>query len=360
MEGDTYTKVVDSLTLLCLRGQELSSINDLDLLLNRILETSLEICNARAASILLIDESSNELYFKAALGEKGDEVKKIRFDANKGIAGWVAQNRTALIVNDTSSDPRHFKDIDQMVDFRTEKLICVPILWKGQLIGVIEVLNKINGQDFTEQDIEYLTILSNQAGSSLHIATMMGKLQNFFVNMLEIMMMATETLASHQGHSVKVARLATRIAREMEIPKKLFEEIYYASLIHDIGQIKVSRDQIMGGEKMVPILGAEMIRPIKMLKSISTIVKHLNERWDGSGFPDGLSGEQIPLGSRIIALAEEYIEWIEESSYRKQFDPYFQDDFFRRIVRTHDPQVVEAFKALRKKGREKQFTLQTA
>ena len=351
MKSEKNEQVIDNLTLLCLRGQELSSISDLDSLLNRILETALEICNAEAASILVLDKSTNELFFKATVGEKANHVKKFRLKADKGIAGWVAENKRPAIVNDILSDSRHFKYIDDMVGYKTRNLICIPILWKNEMIAVMEALNKKDNLDFTEQDLEYLTILCNQAGASLHITGMMEKLQNFFVNMLEIMMMATETLGSNQGHSVRVARLATKIAREMGVSEKEYKDIYYASLIHDIGQIKVARDQIVGGERLIPILGAEMIRPINMLKSISRLVEHHHERWNGSGSPRGLKDGEIPLGSRIIGLAEEYIEWIEEESYKRQYDPYFQDDFFRQAAKIHDPDVLEAFKTIRKRER---------
>lgn len=351
MDADKKSLVIDNLTLLCTRGQELSSISDLDSLLNRILETALEICDSSAASMLLLDRATDELYFKAALGTKAEAVKKIRFNKHKGIAGWVADNRKSVIVNDISQDPRHYQYIDQVVEYRTEKLICVPILWKNEVIGVMQTLNKNDGNDFTEQDLEYLTILANQAGASLYITGMMQKLHNFFVNMLEIMMMATETLGTHQGHSVRVARLATKIAREMGVSDREYKDIYYASLIHDIGQIKVAKDRLVGGERLIPRLGADMLRPIKMLKSIARLVENHHERWDGSGSPEGLKGEDIPLGSRIIGIAEEYVEWMEEESYRKQFDPYFLDDFFRQVIKTHDPKVVEAFMSIRKRER---------
>lgn len=353
-------RVIDNLTLLCKRGQQLSSIDDLDVLLDEILKTACEISSAEASSVLLFDPFNNELFFRAASGPAKEKLKKMRFESNRGIAGWVFSNCKPVVANDISSDPRHYGYVDKAVNFKTRNLICVPILWENKVIGVLEVLNKQKNLEFSEQDMEYLTILANQAGASLHITSMVDRLHNFFVNMLEILMTATETLASNQGHSVRVARLATKIAREMNVTDKEYKDIYYASLIHDIGQIKVAREQIMGGEKLLPTLGAEMIRPIKMLRRIADIVEAHHERWDGSGFPRGLKGDQIPLGARIIGLAEEYEEWKEEEAYRNQYDPYLQNDFFRRIARTHDPRVIEAFKSVRKKDRQKLTSTKSA
>ncbi|MCE1247285.1 MAG: GAF domain-containing protein [Firmicutes bacterium] len=352
MQRDSENMVLDNLQRLCQRGQELASVSDLESLLNGILETALEMCNSSAASILKLDEKTGELYFKAVIDEKSEDLKKIRFDSSLGIAGWVIKNRESVIVNDVSSDPRHYKDIDHLINFSTKKMICVPVLWEDKIIGVMEVLNKNGDGPYTNQDLEYLTILANHAGASMHITEMMGNLQNFFVNMLEILMMATETLGFEQGHSVRIARLAMKIAREMGVSEKHYKEIYYASLIHDIGRIKVARDHIVGGERMIPALGAEMIKPVTMLKSLAPVLESHHERWDGSGFPKGMKGDEIPLGSRIIGLAEDYVEWIEEESFKNQYDPFLQDDFFRTINRIHDPSVVEAFKTIRRKDRE--------
>jgi response regulator RpfG family c-di-GMP phosphodiesterase len=103
---------------------------------------------------------------------------------------------------------------------------------------------------------------------------------------------------------------------------------------------------------MIPTLGAEMIKPVTMLRSLAPVLESHHERWDGSGYPKGIKGEEIPLGSRIIGLAEDYVEWIEEESFKNLYDPFLQDDFFRTINRIHDPSVVEAFKSIRKKDRE--------
>lgn len=352
MEGEKTNQVIDSLTLLCARGQELSSTNDLETLLNRVIDTAIEICHTEAVFIALaVDEKF--VYYKVTSSGKNGETQKYRLDDDANMSEWIKKLEKPVIVNNISTDSDDYRSMDGVSGVVTNKLMRIPILWEKNVIGVIQVANKENDENFTEQDLEYLTILSNQTGSSLHIATMMEKLHNFFINMLEIMMMATETLGSHQGHSVRVARIAMKIAREMGVSRKEYENIYYASLIHDIGQIKVARDQIVGGERLIPVLGAEMLRPIKMLNSIVEIVENYHERWDGSGFPKALKGDEIPLGAYIVGFAEEYVEWLEEESYRKQYDPYFQDEFFRRIKKTHNPKVVKAFKAVRRREREK-------
>jgi hypothetical protein len=353
MTRNRESRIVEKLTLLCSTGQELASINDRDILLEKLLDASLDMTNSAAASILMTDRKSEELYFRTAGGSDANRITKVRFRADKGIAGWVIKNREPVIVNDISRDPGHYGYIDKAVNYKTRKLICVPIIWENEVIGILEAINKKSRGGYNDQDLEFLTILANHAGSSMYIAEMFGKLQNFFVNMLELMMVASETLAVNPGHSVRVARLATRLAREIGVSEKEYREIYYASLIHDIGRIKIAKDQIVGGEKLIPSLGAEMIRPIIILQGISNLVESCEERWDGSGSPRGLHGAEIPLGARIIGLVEDFEKWKEEVAYHKQFEPLFHEDFYRKIERTHDPDLVQAFKDLRRKEREK-------
>ncbi|MFP4497196.1 MAG: HD-GYP domain-containing protein [Vulcanimicrobiota bacterium] len=342
-------KKIDSLTLLCTRGQELTSVNDLDTLLDNILATAAEITDSVSSSVMLFDKEKNELYFKAVAGEKSYQLKKIRFPADRGIAGYIVKTRENVIIEDVSQDPRHFKGVDEQIEFETRTLAGVPIIWENDVLGVIEAINKKNDNNFTQQDIEYLTILANQAGASIYITNMLETLQNFFVNMLEILMMATETFGGNHGHAVKVARLATKIAREIGATEKEYRELYYSALIHDLGRIRIAKDQIVGGERLIPKLGGEMLRPIKMLKNISKIIEAHHERWDGSGYPGNLMGEEIPLPARILAFAEAFEEFREEGAYRRHFDPYYQDEFFKKEVKSHDPRIVKAFKNLRKK-----------
>lgn len=340
-------KIIDGLSMLCKTGQDLSSARDVDELLEKIMKSVKEICDCDASSILLMDEATNELYFKVALGSKGEQVRRLRFPADQGIAGWVATNRQPLIVNDVKSDPRHLMRIDVQSTYETKSIACVPVMWENKVIGVIQALNKHNNQLFTDDDIRYLTILANQSSIAINNARNMENQQNFFVNIMEILVQAIEAQNPlYEGHSIRIARIATSIAREMGITGKEYENIYYASLIHDIGKLKLYNASLEESYRMYPVLGAEMIRPIKILEDVAPIIEAHHERWDGSGFPNGLKGEEIPLGARIVGIAEAYEEWALEmrEQQKENFGLY---DFLNQSPGAFDPKAVQVLVRLK-------------
>jgi signal transduction histidine kinase/putative methionine-R-sulfoxide reductase with GAF domain len=148
----------------------LSSTLDLKEVLSKIMELAMEIVKSEASSILLLDEKTNELVFDVALGEKGDQVKQIRLKVGEGIAGWVAKEKKPLIINDVSKDPRWAQRIDEQADFKTKSMIAVPLIYKGRTLGVMEVINRYDGGDFTGTDLMVLEAFTAQAAICIETA----------------------------------------------------------------------------------------------------------------------------------------------------------------------------------------------
>jgi putative nucleotidyltransferase with HDIG domain len=303
-------KTEDIFKTLCEIGKDLSATMDLDELLTKIMEGAKQICDVRADSILLLDKKKNELYFRIALGEKGEEIKRIVLPVGEGVAGWVAKSGQPLIVNDVNSDPRFSKKVDEITKLKTKSILCVPIKFKEEILGVIEVLNKFSDEEFTEQDLQYLTVLASQAAVALNNSQLMDELHNFFVNTIEILVVAIEALEPEsKGHALRVARLATAMARQLKFNQKDYEDLYYAALIHDIGKLKIQEPkQQLGIISLHPTIGAEMVKEIKLLQGTIPLIKSHHEREDGKGYPEGLKGEEIPLGGGILAIAEDFEE----------------------------------------------------
>lgn len=306
-------KTLDALTLLSNSGQELSAITDLDELLKKIMEITKHITNSDASSILLLDSATNELYFKIALGEKGEKIKWMRFPADQGIAGWVATNKKSLIVDDVKKDPRHLGAIDEKSTYQTKSLACVPVVSENELIGVIQALNKSDEQKYTDEDIKYLTILASQAAVAIHNARVMKNLQNFYINMVEFMVNSIESATpTPKGHCLRVARTATSIARKLGITGKEYENIYYASMVHDIGKISLAKMPIADIEVLHPQAGSSLFSQIAIFKDIAPLIEAHHERIDGSGFPNMLTGNDMTLAAKILSFAEAYEHWKEE------------------------------------------------
>lgn len=151
-------------------GNLMTEIVDLKQLLNMILIESKEVVGAEASSLLLYDEKADDLYFEVALGEKGEQVKVIRLKIGEGIAGACAKERRTLVVNDVARDKRHYKQADKLTQFKTRNILATPLVHKGKLIGVLEVLNKFDNQPFNESDVKVIEFFADHAAIAVENA----------------------------------------------------------------------------------------------------------------------------------------------------------------------------------------------
>lgn len=146
--------------------QQITSEENLFALLDQILYNALSVLRAEDGSLLLLDEETNELAFVLVHGDIRNELRGYRIKSDTGIAGWVARHREPLIVNNPRQDGRFSLDIDEEFSFVTRSILCVPMMARGKLIGVIELLNK-RDDEFTEADATMLLILGQVAAIAL-------------------------------------------------------------------------------------------------------------------------------------------------------------------------------------------------
>ncbi|MBN2554246.1 MAG: sigma 54-interacting transcriptional regulator [Spirochaetales bacterium] len=146
-------------------------------LLRTIIESATRLIQADASSLLLVNPENNKLYFEIALGPKGPEVQRFSVNMGEGIAGWVAANNRSLIVNDVQSDSRFFPDISEKINFPTKSILAVPMRVKDRCVGVIEIINKIGGGNFSEEDLEWLEIFAIQAAIAVQNSRSLQRVQ---------------------------------------------------------------------------------------------------------------------------------------------------------------------------------------
>jgi Nif-specific regulatory protein len=147
-----------------------SNYTDSRALLTLIIESATELTEGEASSLMLVNPENNKLYFEIALGPKGASAKRFSINMGEGIAGWVAEKNTSLVVNDASSDPRFYPEISARIGFPTNSILAVPMRLKEKCVGVIEILNKKGGKKFTEDDREWLEVFSTQAAIAIQNA----------------------------------------------------------------------------------------------------------------------------------------------------------------------------------------------
>lgn len=162
-------------------GKTLTSALELKDILNIIMEKMKKMIKAEAWSILLVDEETQELVFEKSRGGKGRKVEKFRLKIGEGIAGWVAKEGVPLVIPDVSKDPRFFKEIDRALEFKTKSILCVPIISKGRVLGVLEVVNKLGNEPFGKEDLNLLLKLVDHAAVAIERATLYQKMAELVI-----------------------------------------------------------------------------------------------------------------------------------------------------------------------------------
>lgn len=144
-----------------------SSVQDLDQLLALIIETATRMMRANASSLLLLDQKTKKLFFKVATGEKKEEVRKYEINLGQGIAGYVAETGEPLLIPDVKNDPRWYKKISESTGFLTHSIACVPMKMDGEIIGVVEIIDKEDGGPILEEDMKLLTVFAELASLAI-------------------------------------------------------------------------------------------------------------------------------------------------------------------------------------------------
>ena len=218
-----------------------STYADVKALLTQIIESATELTEGEASSLMLVNPENNKLYFEIALGPKGPSVKQYSVNMGEGIAGWVAEKNTSLIVNDVQNDARFFPEIARKIGFPTSSILAVPMRVKDKLVGVIEIINKRGGKKFTEEDLQWLEMFSTQAAIAVQNARSYQKVRNE-LSALQDKVQAGEGWHTFVGESriikdrLEIARKAAEtdssvlLLGESGVGKELFaEQIHLAS-----------------------------------------------------------------------------------------------------------------------------------
>ncbi len=163
-----------------------SSVQDLDNLLELILESAAQMINAKASSLLILDRDTNTLYFKAATGEKKSEIKKYRVKLGQGIAGSVATSGEPLLIADVRKDKRWYSEISEYIAFETRSIACVPLKMEGKVIGVVQVVDKVDASPMSVDDLNLLGEFAGLAALAIANARMIERVKKENLQLKEV------------------------------------------------------------------------------------------------------------------------------------------------------------------------------
>ena len=294
--------------------------------------------------------------FISAVGYDIDLLSKLNLNTDK-----VHLKKTVEIVDDLYDNyDNDFKKEDAKILRSAVKpfkqSLIAPFYFGGEFVGNLSLdIAKDNPGKFSEDTKGILNSISKIAASFLELKKSAKNKEEFQKNVVLSLVKAIEYYDAYtRGHSERVAAYSTFLAKRLGLPKEIVNKIYWASLVHDVGKIFVARTVLNKVSFLTPDefneikkhseKGEEILRETEGMSEISLIVRHHHERWDGSGYPDGKKGEEIPMESRIIALGDSFDAMTSDRPYRRKMELEEAIEDIKRYSGTlYETKLVEAF-----------------
>jgi HD-GYP domain-containing protein (c-di-GMP phosphodiesterase class II) len=318
-----------------------------------IVDMIAELMDAKAASLMLVNEECAELFVSAAMGLDEAIVKNARVKVGEGVAGYVASTGKPLLVRDIDQDDRFVGN--RRPQYETRSLVSVPLMEGDRVVGVINVTNKISLTPFTDDDTEMLQILADR------VSTIIGKVRHYegmksefgsIIMSLRSLIDSRRMTQTRKGN--ELTSLVVKLGRSVGLEDEEVTLLQYVSRIYDVGMVKVGegilrkRGGLRVGEyesvKRHPEEGVNIVGPIEFLEQVKEVILHHHERFDGGGYPGGLSGEGIPVGARILAVVDSYSSMLSDRAYRPALSVEDAIEELRRCRGTQfDPKIVDKF-----------------
>lgn len=355
----TLAKAVNRLSTLYEMGLVINSTMELNNLFNLLLHKAMESLHADVGYILLYEKNSNILKIGDVLG-----IPSSHYDPNMevplnpgGVSHWVIENREPLLIK-SIDESRGFSRMS-LLGFARDTVICAPLFIQNEIIGTITIANRADGSRFYEDDLEILSTIAAQASVAIKNASLYEEQQSTYLSTVQALVSAVEASDPYtRGHSERVTRYAMALAHKLNLAENSFKDLEQAAILHDIGKIGIDATLLHKVEALSPgdidnlrqhpLIGMRILEPIHYMAKIREIIGQHHERFDGKGYPQGISGDRLLLESRIMSVADSYDAMTSDRPYRKalakevalkeleenagsQFDPVVAKTFIEMI-----------------------------
>ncbi len=341
------------LRLLFELGREFTSTLDLNVVLQRVVDRIINIFSAHSCAILLWDLHKEKLRVSCAKGLDPQEWKNTELELGEMISGWVLQTGKSYLSYKIDAEPEILLR-NKQEKYYAGPFMSVPMLVKGKRIGVINVSGRDSGT-FTMADLCLLEGIASQASVAIDNARLWSDLERVYLQI----MMAINTIIGLKDnytriHSENVTRYSVAIAEEMGLSAEQVDTIRIAAQLHDVGKIGIPdyiltkpgklTDEEWEKMKEHPLKGAEIVSLLPFLNGVKDIIIHHHERYDGTGYPFGKKGQEIPLGARIVAVADAFDAMTTDRPYRKAMSlDVAKQELIKGAISQFDPDVVRVF-----------------
>jgi HD-GYP domain-containing protein (c-di-GMP phosphodiesterase class II) len=332
---------------------------DIRVTLNVILDQVVTQLGVDAASVLRFNSHMQLIEYTAGRGFRGNSIMHSRLHLGEGVAGLAAlEQRTISVPNLLDSD---FIRHDLVVDEDFIAYYAVPLIAKGQVKGVLEIFHRTP----LDPDLDWLEFLETLAGQTAIAIDNAGLFSNLQRSNLDLSLAYDSTLEGWsraldlrdketEGHSQRVTEMTVHLAQRMDILEEELAQIKRGALLHDIGKMGIPDaillkpgpldDEEWEIMRQHPDYAYKLLSPITFLRPALDIPYCHHEKWDGSGYPRGLKGKEIPLAARIFAVVDVWDALSSDRPYRDSWPAEKVLTHIQKLSGSHfDPQVIEVF-----------------
>lgn len=342
------------------------STTDISFALNTILDQVIHSLNVDAADILLLNPYSLELEFSAGRGFRTHGIKETRLRIGQGHAGRAALERKLIFIPNLSATGTQFVRASLIEGEGIISFCVMPLIAKGNLIGVLEIFHR----NLLEPDsawLDFFRVLAGQASIAIDNGRLFIDLQRSVTDLALAYDLTIEGWSKAldlrdnetEGHTLRVTEMTVNLARLAGIAENEIIHIRRGALLHDIGKMGVPDTILLKPDKLTddewaimrkhPSYAYEMLYPIQYLQPCLSIPLSHHEKWDGSGYPHGLQGEQIPLPARLFAVVDVWDALSSNRPYRKAWPRDEIIEYIRQQSGSHfDPKIVSLFLGMMK------------
>jgi HD-GYP domain-containing protein (c-di-GMP phosphodiesterase class II) len=327
----------------------ISSLQSIDTFLDLIVDITTNALDAKEGVLMLLDEEKQELYIKSASGF-GESLKKIRLKVGEGGPGWVAKNKKPLLIPELQKAETQGQKGPFM-----PPLLCAPMLYQDKLIGVLAVAGKVTQGNFEDDELLIISNLASQTAVAVENDRLHVDAEETYLETISALALAVEARDPYsRGHLDRVCRYSVKVAEKLGLSQEEIKNIKDAAELHDVGKIGIS-DEILkkaydlNSEEIRimrrhPIIGEGIVKPIRSLSRLCSIIRHHHEWIDGTGYPDGLKGDQIPLEAKILTVTDAFDAMTTDRPYHKGLSiEEAKKELIKYIDIRYDRKVVEAF-----------------
>jgi HD-GYP domain-containing protein (c-di-GMP phosphodiesterase class II) len=331
-------------------GTAIVSYESIDNLLGLIVENATTALEAQMGSLLLVDTDKQELVVKSTWSVTGEAQHVQRMHLGEGIVGWVAKEGSSMRAS--GSPPA----VGLMSDQKREcAVLCVPLTIRDKTIGVLSLLRDDVKRQFEEDDELVLGNIGSQIAVAIENYRLNQDVEHTYFETIMALALAVEAKEPHTaGHSKRVGFYSVKIGEMMGVDDEMLKRLKHGGLLHDVGKIGIKDEILLKPGSLTPeewrvmqqhsVIGEAILKPVRSLTTVAELVRCHHEWYDGSGYPSGLKGEAIPLGSRILTVADAYDAMMTDRPYRKRLSlEEAKAELRKGAGKQFDPHVVDAF-----------------